>query len=254
MTAPDPLDRRWSSFDRLKENGSNDWTSVSDTHMLPVKEKRMKFSKTVLTATGFLGLASLLLAQPVQRQTKLTISEPTEVSGTILQPGNYLLKVHDFKGGKVQVQVMDGNDNRVFATVTAMRARRNLDTDQQQAEQTEFTYTTANGHPALATWFYPGDEWGEQFASGKVTWIAESNSGGIAARAPVQTETRSVEVVKTPAPVAEGLSTAPEPATPVAKTTRSELPKTGSTLPLFGLIGFGALACGAVLHVARRVM
>ena len=139
--------------------------------MLPVEENMMNPLNRVLPSLAFLGFASLLLAQgtPVQRTTKLNISEPTEISGTILQPGAYMLRVHDFKNGKVQIQVTDESEKQVFATVTAMRMRRNLDTNQQQAEQTEFTYTTANGHPALATWFYPGDEWGEQFTSGKAT-------------------------------------------------------------------------------------
>jgi len=215
----------------------------------------MKSLKTVLTSMAFLGLASVLLAQgtPVQRQTKLTISEPTEVSGTILQPGSYLLKMHDFKGGKVQVQVMDENDKQVFATVTAMRMRRNLDTDKQQAEQTELTYTTANGHPALATWFYPCDEWGEQFTSGKATWAAEAQVGTVT-QTSAQTETKTVEVAKAPAPapapalVAANNAPAPEPASAPA-----QLPKTGSNLPLIGLIGFGALAGAATLHVARRM-
>jgi len=205
----------------------------------------------------FLGFASLLLAQgtPVQRTTKLMISEPTEISGTVLQPGNYMIRVRDFKAGKIQVQVTDETDKTVFATVTAMRMRRNLDTNQQQAEQTEFTYTTVNGHPALHTWFYPGDEWGEEFTTGKATWVAESRME-TAAPAPMATETKTVEVVHTPAPapapapalVAENTSPAPEPAPAPA-----ELPRTGSNLPLFGLIGLGALAGAAALHIARRM-
>jgi LPXTG-motif cell wall-anchored protein len=213
----------------------------------------MKSLKRVLTSVASLGFATLLLAQgtPVQRTTKLTISEPTEVSGTVLQPGNYMLRVRDFKDGKVQVQVVDANDTKVFATVTAIRMRRNLDTNQQQAEQTEFTYTTANGHPALSTWFYPGDEWGEQFTTGKATWVAESTVGTVS-QTPMQTETKTTEVAKAPAPapapVAESNPPAPEPAPAPAK-----LPKTGSNLPLFGLIGLGSLAGAAALHLARRM-
>lgn len=213
----------------------------------------MKSLTRILTSMTFLGLASLLLAQgtPVQRTTKLTISEPTEISGTILQPGNYVLRVHDFTGGKVQVQVTDDADKTVFATVTAMRMRRNLDTNQQQAEQTEFTYTTANGHPALHTWFYPGDEWGEEFTTGKATWVAESNVGTVTQTpmpAETRTETKTVEVAQAPAP---------EPLVenkPLAENKpHAELPKTGSNLPLFGLIGLGALAGAAALHIARRM-
>jgi LPXTG-motif cell wall-anchored protein len=212
---------------------------------------------------AFLGSASLLLAQgsPVPRTTKLNIAEPTEISGTILQPGVYVIRVHDVTGGKVQVQVTDENEKTVIATVTAMRMRRNLDTNQQQAEQTEFTYTTANGHPALSTWFYPGDEWGEQFTSGKATWIEQS---GTVTTSQAKTETRTTEVVRTPepapapaaAPVAEYNPPAPERAetapAPMARTTPSHLPKTASDLPLLGLIGLGALGGALVLHLVRR--
>lgn len=212
----------------------------------------MKSLKKVLYSMAFLGSASLMLAQgsPVQRTTKLNISEPTEISGTILQPGVYMLRVHDFKDGKVQVQVTDENNTKVFATVTAMRMRRNLDTNQQQAEQTEFTFTTANGHPALSTWFYPGDEWGEEFTSGKATWIAEAKAE---TATQTQTETKTIEA---PAPAAEKPAPAPEPNEAVAPAERpapAALPKTGSSLPLFGLIGLGAFGAAAALHLARRM-
>ena len=177
----------------------------------------MKILTRILTSMTFLGFASLLLAQgtPVQRTTKLTISEPTEISGTVLQPGNYMIRVRDFKAGKIQVQVTDETDKTVFATVTAMRMRRNLDTNQQQEEQTEFTYTTANGHPALHTWFYPGDEWGEEFTTGQATWSTETAAGTVT-ETPMPAETKTVEVAQTPAPapapalVAENNAPAPE--------------------------------------------
>jgi LPXTG-motif cell wall-anchored protein len=209
----------------------------------------MKSLKTVLSSLAFLGFANLLLAQgtPVQRTTKLTVSEPTEVSGTILQPGNYTLKVLDFKGGKVQVQVTDDNDSKVFATVTAVRMRRNLNTNQQQAEQTQFTYTTANGHPALSTWFYPGDEWGEQFESGKATWTVAENKAGTMTQTPIESKSAELSEAPAPAPIAETPAPSNEPAPAPA-----ELPKTASDLPLIGLVGLIALGGAAGVHLMRR--
>jgi LPXTG-motif cell wall-anchored protein len=231
--------------------------------MLRSEEKRMRTLTRVLQSTAFLGFASLLLAQgsPVQRTTNLSISEPTEISGTVLQPGAYVIRVHDVTGGKVQVQVTDENQKKVIVTVTAMRTRRNLDTNQQQAEQTEFTYTTANGHPALSTWFYPGDEWGEQFATGNATWTEQA---GTVAVSQTKTETRSTEVVRTsepaPTPAAAPVARYTPPASetaetapaPMARTMPSQLPKTASDLPLLGLIGLAALGGGVVLHLVRR--
>jgi LPXTG-motif cell wall-anchored protein len=214
-----------------------------------MKEKPMKYLKTIFASMAFLGFANLLLAQgstPVQRNTKINISEPTEVSGTVLQPGTYTLKVLDFQDGKVQVQVSDENDKKPITTVVTEKVRRNLDTHQQTDEQAQFTYTTANGHPALDTWFYPGDEWGEKFTSGKATWVAENV--GTVTQTPMQTETKTAEVAETPAPaetVAENNAPAPEPAP-------TELPKTASDLPLLGLVGMLALGGAAGVHLLRK--
>jgi hypothetical protein len=109
----------------------------------------------------------------------------TQVGPILLDPGSYTLRVHDFKGGKVQVTIVRDSDQKTMGTATAMRARRNLDTNQQADNQTQFTYTSYNGHPAVDTWYYPGDEWGEQFVYGKETIAA--NTG-------------DVTVTQTPAP------------------------------------------------------
>jgi LPXTG-motif cell wall-anchored protein len=109
----------------------------------------------------------------------------------------------------------------------------------------------------LSKWFYPGDEWGEEFTSGKATWVAESKVETVTQ---VQTKT---EVASAPAPalapapvavaVAETNPPAREPASVVAEKAPAQLPKTGSNVPLFGLLGFGALAGAAALHLSRRM-
>jgi len=199
----------------------------------------MKLFRAVF-AMAFVGFASLLLAQciPVQRTTRLTISEPTEVSGTILQPGTYTLKVLDYKVGKIIVQVTNANDQNVMTTVLAQRLRRNLDTEAQREGQGEFTYTIANGHPALSTWYYPNDEWGEKFASGKAVWPTEEV--GTIRMTPIEQTAK-----------AESTAPAEETPSPEAIQLPKELPKTGSDLPLFTLVGFVALAGAGAIRIAR---
>ena len=215
----------------------------------------MKHLKTIFASTAFLGFASLMLAQgtPVQRNTKMSIGEPTEVAGTVLQPGTYTLKVLDYKDGKVQVQVSDEKDQKVITTVIAEKVRRNLDSKQAQDEQSQFTYTTANGHPALRTWFYPNDEWGEQFKTGLATWKVEQV--GTVTQTPI--ETTKTEVAEAPAPAP---APAPEPAretvaentAPAPAPAPTELPKTASDLPLLGLAGLLALGGAAGVHLLRK--
>ena len=197
----------------------------------------MKKPKTIFVL-GFVGFAGLLLAQgiPVQRTTRLTISEPTEVQGTILQPGTYTLKVLDFRSGKITVQVTDASDRNVLTTVMAQRLRRDLDTDQERSDAAEFTYTVANGHPALSTWYYPGDEWGEKFASGKVQWPAEQV--GTIRMTPIE-QTAKVETPPSVEP-------APQPAE-LPKT----LPQTASDLPLVGMAGLALLGAAGGLRLLQ---
>jgi len=200
----------------------------------------MRKFEAVFATIGLLATASLLLAQgtPVQRTTRLTISVPTEVSGTILQPGTYTLKVLDYKSGKQVVQVTNANDQNVLTTVMAQRLRRNLDTEQERNDQTEFTYTIANGHPSLSTWYYPGDEWGEQFATGLATWKEEQ---AVTIRyTPIQTMT--AEMTPAPEPAENASETIPLP---------TRLPRTASNLPLIGLMGLLAWAGAAGVRLLR---
>lgn len=194
---------------------------------------------SVFGTIGLFAAAGLLQAQvtSVQRTTRLTISVPTEVSGTILQPGTYTLKVLDFKVGKQVVQVTNANDQNVVTTVMAQRLRRNLNTEQERSDQAEFTYTFANGHPSLSTWYYPGDEWGEQFATGRAAWTEKD---AVTIRyTPIETQT--AEKAPAPEPVE---SNAPIPLPTI-------LPKTASNLPLIGLTGLLALGAAAGVHRLR---
>ena len=210
-----------------------------------------------------LGIATLAMAQgagSVQRTTKLTVSEPTMIGSVMLDPGSYTLHVNDYQAEKVQVVVTRDSDNKTMGTVIASRERRNLDSHTQSDNQTQFTYTTFNGHPAVATWFYPGDEWGEKFAYGKET-VAENTTGGevTMTQTPAPTATTTAEATppaeeKEEHTVAE-TTPAPEPAPAVEPAPAPEaktLPKTASNTPLVGLLGALSLAGAAALRFGRR--
>jgi LPXTG-motif cell wall-anchored protein len=210
-----------------------------------------------------LGIATLAMAQgagSVQRTTQLTVSEPTMIGNVTLDPGSYTLHVNDYQAEKVQVVITRNSDNKAMGTVVASRERRSLDSHTQSDNQTQFTYTTFNGHPAVATWFYPGDEWGERFAYGKET-VAENTTGGevTMTQTPAPTATTTAEATppaeeKEEHTVAE-TTPAPEPAPAVEPAPAPEtktLPKTASSTPLVGLLGALSLAGAAALRFGRR--
>src|SRR5439155_23120295 len=110
---------------------------------------------------------------------------------------------------------------------------------QEWNEQTELTYTIANGHPALSTWYYPGDEWGEQFATGLATWKEQEA---------VTIRYTPIETLAEKAPAPELV----ESASPQTSPLPTRLPKTASNLPLLGLTGLLAWAGAAGVHWLRN--
>jgi LPXTG-motif cell wall-anchored protein len=211
-----------------------------------------------------LGISAAALAQgagSVQRTTKLAVSEPTMVGNVMLDPGSYTLRVNDYQAEKVQVVIMRDSDSKTVGTVVTSRERRSLDTHQASDNQTQFTYTTFNGHPAVATWFYPGDEWGEKFAYGAETTASATTGGDVTmtqtpaptaststmaestAPAPMTTESTVAEPAPAPAP------TETEPAPAPQMTT---LPRTASSTPLVALLGALALAGASAVRFGRR--
>lgn len=225
----------------------------------------MKFARWVPALLLCFGISAVVSAQgagSVQRTTKLAVTEPTMIGNVMLDPGSYTLRVNDYQAEKVQVVISRDSDNKSMGTVIASRERRSLDTHQASDNQTQFTYTTFNGHPAVATWFYPGDEWGERFAYGKET-VAENTTGGEVTMTQTPAPTASTSTMAESTPPAETATTekeehsvaestpapAAEPApAPEAKT----LPKTASSTPLAALLGALLLAGGAAVRFGRR--
>ena len=232
----------------------------------------MKTSRflAALVLCGSVSSLALAAGGAVQRDTALSVSEPTQVGPILLDPGSYTLRVHDYTGGKVQVTVIRDSDQKTMGTATAIRARRNLNTNQQAESQTQFTYTTYNGHPAVSTWYYPGDEWGEQFVyGGEASEMTMRHTTAPAAPAapkatmaeatppppPPAVETRHEEkkMAAPPPPPAPAAEPAPAPApAPAPKPKAKALPKTASSTPLVALLGALSLAGAAAVRLVRR--
>lgn len=209
------------------------------------------FSTLFLFALGLGLLPSNVRADNVQRRSKMILTEPTEIPGTLLQPGTYMVKVMDYKEEKEIVQFTSEDEKTVVATVLAIRDRR-VHTDDGQ---TGFIYfQRLEGSPiALKSWYYAGDEWGEVFVypKSKAVVIAKATHEEVVATPAETNPTLQAEV--TVVKPEESRKPVTEPAARVAEKAPARLPKTGSDLPLFALIGLGALAGAAALHLARRM-
>ena len=196
------------------------------------------------------GLA--LAATDAAWKSTLHISQPTEIPGRVLEPGDYTVKVLDTEQPRKIVQFSNADDTKVIATVMAVPDYR-----VQPAGQVEFTYfQRGEASPqALKEWFYVGNNYGIEFIypKEKAVQIAKNSNQNVVA-------TTDHEEIKEVTPEQKEVTyegrkteeTSPAP-TPVAENTApSRLPQTGSDLPLLALGGFVALAGAAGLRAARR--
>jgi len=214
-----------------------------------------------------LTLAPTARADEWNKLTEITINEPIQVPNMVLPPGKYAMKLLDSPSDRHIVQIFNADQTHLITTILAMPNYR-----LEPSGKTVLSFwETPPGQPkALRAWFYPGDNYGQEFAYPK------SAATQIAARAhaPVPTteatkpqEMATAPVTTTPAPAPEqpqevAQSTPPPPApqaepapapTPAPEPAPQELPKTGSPYPLIGLMGVAALGVFALLRAVRAV-
>jgi hypothetical protein len=235
----------------------------------------MKVQLLTALCTAAIGLsvvAPTAKADQHDKRTVVTITEPLEVPGAVLQPGKYVFELVDLSNDRHTVYIKNERENHVYATIFAVpnyKVRRTGKT------VLTFWETPAGQPKALRAWFYPGDNFGQEFLYPKtrVTQINQVASQQVpeapaniqppaAPEATVAQNTpppAPAEVAPAPEPVA--VATAPEPAPApvvIAENTPppapAELPHTASDIPLFALFGLGLIALAAGIRVFTKRM
>ena len=247
------------------------------------------------TVTTVLGLALMgavfspgVKADEWNRKTTMTFSGPVEIPGVHLQgfgvlpAGTYVFKIMDSQSDRHIVQIFNQDETRILATILAITNYRLKVTDKSVIT---FRERPAGEPEALRAWFYPGENFGEEFVypRAKAMELAKETNTAVLftpAEVPVEVaepiatvdnpvvvqlkqapvmaiqptgEEVAVATVVAPAPAVEVV---PEPApAPVAvveptAVAAAELPQTSSRLPLIALLGLLALGAGLAL---RRV-
>lgn len=116
------------------------------------------------SCVGLFGAAfapTALNADQWNKRTILTVNEPIQVPNKVLQPGKYVMRLLDSPSNRHIVQIFDENEQRLVTTVLAIPNYR-----LQPTGETQFGFwETPAGQPkALRSWFYPGDNFGQEFA------------------------------------------------------------------------------------------
>jgi hypothetical protein len=212
------------------------------------------------------------------KKTVITINEPVQMPyccnadhTVVLQPGTYVLALVDSLSDRHIVRVFEKDQKTVVTTILAIPNYRLQPTGNSTFQ---FWETPAGQPRAMRAWFYPGDNFGQEFAYHKTKSVEIAR----VAKAPVPTVVVETEAELKTAPVAivdekgeeaplpaqtvvarnePPVEPAPEPraTTPVseAPATVSEapapatLPDTASPYPLFGLIGLGSVMASKVM-------
>jgi hypothetical protein len=227
----------------------------------------MKHLVLAVASIGLLGVAIAPNARADEwnKKTILTVNETIQVPNKVLPPGKYTIKLLDSPSNRHIVQIFDGDETHIITTILAIPNYR-----LQPTGKSVFGFwETPPGQPkALRAWFYPGDNFGQEFAypkSAAVQIAASAHSAVPTTEATEESQMRTAEVTTTPAPeekteVAQSTpppappeqEAAPAPApAPMPAPAPQELPKTASPYPLVGLAGLMSLAIFLVLRAVR---
>ncbi|HXP88251.1 MAG TPA: hypothetical protein VN841_26205 [Bryobacteraceae bacterium] len=205
------------------------------------------------------------------KKTILTVDQPIQVTDTYLEPGTYVFKLANSSSDRHIVQIFDADQKHLINTILAIPNYRLQPTDNSR-----FTFweTPPGSARAMRAWFYPGDNFGQEFRYPK-------NLRQLAML-------RTPEPVPPPPPPPEPVAAPPEPAPPppppppqavnqetprqepplIAQNTPpppppeaapaapppappQELPKTATPYPLIGLSGLFSLALYGLARLTR---
>jgi hypothetical protein len=256
----------------------------------------MRIFRTLALSAGSLLLAASYCgpsrADEWNKTTKISVNEPVQVPGTVLQPGDYTLKLADSSSDRHIVQIFNGDNTSLVTTVLAIPNYRLQPTGKTVLQ---FAERPADQPVALEAWFYPGDNFGQEFVypESEAKLLSQVNKTEVPSTgseeaypsnkteerpAPEATpaQPRTEEPSRTPpsppptaaqqsptypsesnaapnpAPNEEHTTPQPAPKQERPRPETKELPQTASLLPVIGLVGFAFLGLALILRLAFR--
>src|SRR5947209_14157663 len=111
---------------------------------------------------GFIGTSFVpkAHADAWDKLTRVTVNEPIIAGNKVLQPGTYVWKLLDSQSDRHVVQIFDEDQRHLEETVIAIPNYRMQPTGNNQFS---FWETPAGVPKAVRAWFYPGDNFGQEF-------------------------------------------------------------------------------------------
>ncbi len=226
----------------------------------------MRFFRVVLVGLTLSLLVGLFLnptrADQWNKKTILTFSQPIEVPGKVLPAGTYTFKLLDSISYRHIVQIWNEDGSQLITTILAIP---NYRLEPKEETVIKFHERPGDSPEALRAWFYPGDNFGQEFVYPKTRAIqlAKASNEIVPAETfePTESTLNTVPLVAiTPEnkeePVTEAIQVLPlhhpENLPPARVTEAKELPKTGSSIPLIGLLGIASIGLAFGLKLLAK--
>ncbi len=233
----------------------------------------MKLRSSIRSAAASIALCGVTLAISAvifrakadewDKRTVLTVDQPIQVTDTYLPAGTYVFKLATLSSDRHVVQIFNSDGSRIVNTVLAIPNYRLEPTGKSRFSFWETPPGTAK---ALRAWFYPGDNFGQEFTypkhlhqlvalntpppgpapAAEPAVLAPQPAPPPAAepapapqpQAAVETQPEQTQVAQAeppPQPPAPAPQAEPAPAPP------QDLPKTATPYPAIGLAGLFSL-------------
>jgi hypothetical protein len=226
------------------------------------------FARTISILPGLALLGAtlvtpLLKADEFEKKTTVHVNEPLQLPNSILEPGQYVFRLMDNPDRHI-VLIYSADGSHLITRVLAVPNLRLKPTGKTVFQ---FWETPAGQPKALRAWFYPGDNFGQEFVypkmkSVEIAQIVHAPVLAVVAEKDAEIETAPIVrvdekgtempvakeemVVARNDPPAEPARTAvaePQVAEPQAvQAEPATLPHTASPYPLVALFGLASLA------------
>jgi hypothetical protein len=108
-----------------------------------------------------LSRGSVLRADQWNKKTILTVKDTIQVPGAVLTPGKYVFRLMESNADRHIVQVFNEDETHLLTTILAIPNERLRPTGESEFG---FWEVPQGSTPALRSWFYPGDNFGQEFS------------------------------------------------------------------------------------------
>jgi hypothetical protein len=186
------------------------------------------YLKTIafVAVVGMAGMGTLS-ADQWDKKTVITTDEVMQLPNMMLQPGTYVIKLADSNSNRHIVQFFDKDEKHLVTTVLAIPNQRLRLTGKSAFA---FWEVPAGQPKALRAWFYPGDNFGQEFAYPRqeAANITASNNGAkvpIDDRSATDSDKSTTTAANEPAPAQAAPVAASEPTPAPAPTEVAAAPQ-----------------------------